>query len=67
MKNNAKTIDKLRSLGHNKSVDIFSFRSHETDVPVKNPENIAKYGPTKSEKRVKFMDSKKEKIFDKLE
>ena len=57
----------MRSIGHNKSVDIFSFRSNETEAPVKNAENVARYAPTKSEKKVKFMDSRKSGIFDKLE
>ena len=37
-----------------KSVDIFSFRSNETDVSAKNADNID--APRKSIKRVKFAD-----------
>ena len=65
--NNKTTLKKLRTVGNNQTTDIFSVRSNETDVPVKDPENVARYAPTNTEKKVKFMDSKKEKIFKKLE
>ena len=57
----------MRSMGHNKSVDIFSFRSHETETPVKSADNVARYAPTKSEKKVKFIDDRKSGILDRLE
>lgn len=50
--NNKQTLENLRTMGICKGADIFSFRSNNTDIPFKNPENIAKYGPRKSEKRV---------------
>ena len=57
----------MKNIGkNNKSVDLFSFRSNETEAPVKNPENVARYASSSS-KKVKFMDSKKEEIFNKLE